>query len=341
VRPGHIIILGTVLVGLAAVAAVYTPSWKSTDDGAFRILPLLASMNIDRMGPPSWDGRFVPYRNNKAELMLYNVATKESHRVLDHPASERQGILQFIASPDGSRIAYQLESLDGPGQLRIVNADGSGDRLLFTDPKYATIKPTSWSQDGQSIAAILTEKDDASSVGVIKVSDGSLRVLRRSSRLTNAMFSANSRFIAYTEARDIFVIPSAGGAPVGVVVHPANDNLLGWAPDGRLAFTSDRSGKNDIWAVEFHEGKPAQAPQVLSEDFNLTPLGITATGDLVYDRSEMENQLSTAELDAAGRLVAPPTNLGGGRYEEKNSAPDYSRDGNFLAYVSGMKGSQQ
>lgn len=328
------------LVGLMAVAVPFSPLWKSSDDGAVRIRQLLNRSDIDGVGAPSWDGRFVPYRNNKAEMMLYDVETGQSRRVLDRPASVRQNFLLFIASPDGSRVAYLLESMDGPGQLRILNTDGSGDRVLFTDPKYSVVNPRSWSADGQYIAAALWEADGTRDVGVISVADGSLRVLYGSKKPpTNARFSPDGRFVAYNEAGDVFVVPSGGGPPIGAVVHRANDALIGWAPDGRLAFSSDRSGTRDIWGVAFHDGKFAEAPQMLWKDLSMTPLGITEAGDLLYSRSTLLNELYTVELDSAGHLTAQPARLPGTRYEGRNRVPDYSRDGKFLAYVSGSRDS--
>jgi len=341
VRLGRNIVLITAFIGLAGVAAVYLPSWKSADDGVVRILPLVARIDIDHLGAPSWDGRFVPYRNNQAQLWLYNVGTTQTQRVLDRPQNARQNFQHFLISPDGSQVAYLLESLDGASQLKILNADGSGERLLFADPKYLVVNPTSWSTDGRSIAAILSEKEDVSSVGVINVSDGSLRILYGNKSVTNAKFSPDGRFVAYEEARDVFAVSSAGGPPIPVVLHPANDTLFGWAPDGRLAFRSDRSGKNDIWTVEFQDGKVGPAPRVLWQDFNFTPLGITKAGDFYYNRSEIRNQLYAAEVDSAGGLLAPPAGTGNTRTEGKNKAPDYSPDGTFLAYVSELKESQE
>jgi len=126
---------------------------------------------------------------------------------------------------------------------------------------------------------------------------------------------------------------------MAAVSDPSDDRLIGWAPDGRLAFSSDRSGTRDIWTLEFHDGKITEAPKPLWKNFSAYPLGITTGGDLLYNRSEIRNGLYSADLDASGQPVAPPVGTGDERFDGNNRAPDYSPDGKSLAYVSGIKDS--
>jgi len=58
-----------------------------------------------------------------------------------------------VWSPDGSRIAYQSRDLIGttpqPGEIHVINADGTGDVTLASDP--ADDNNPSWSPDGTKI----------------------------------------------------------------------------------------------------------------------------------------------------------------------------------------------
>ncbi len=89
--------------GITAMALASAALWKSPADNSVRIQQLLMRPDIDGAGALSWDGRFLPYRNNNAELMLYRIDTGQSQRVLSQPENVRRNFLNFIASPDGSQ----------------------------------------------------------------------------------------------------------------------------------------------------------------------------------------------------------------------------------------------
>src|SRR3981081_2383714 len=54
-------------------------------------------------------------------------------------------------SPDGSELVFsQYASASAPGQLWVMNADGSNQHLLLNDPSYNAYAPT-FSPDGNQI----------------------------------------------------------------------------------------------------------------------------------------------------------------------------------------------
>ena len=59
------------------------------------------------------------------------------------------------------------------------------------------------------------------------------------------------------DARDLYVVPVAGGTPRQLTSHPANDGLPRWSADGRsVVFTSERSGNWQLWRVPAEGGEP-------------------------------------------------------------------------------------
>jgi len=324
--------------GLAAAAYLYI-RYASPEPGVIQERQLLKREDVDLAGGPSWDGRFVPYRTTDAQMHLLEVATGKSRPVMKPPASGNY--VTFAASPDGRQVAYDLEFPDAPAQLHMVSTGGSGDTLLFTNPKYRIANPRSWSPDGKQVAAMLWEfGGPARDLAVVDTKNKTLRVLYTSrNNPGNPQFSSDGRYIAFNEKGNILVIPVSGGTPTEAVSHPALDMVSGWAPDGRLVFTSDRSGQTDLYAVKLRGGRPEGPPDLIHQDLNVTVLGMTRTGSLIYSRSLPALELYKAELDPAGNLVSGPAPLGGTRFVGQNRNPDYTSDGQFLAYISGPDGS--
>jgi dipeptidyl aminopeptidase/acylaminoacyl peptidase len=69
-----------------------------------------------------------------------------------------------------------------------------------------------------------------------------------------ATAQTGSGLIAFTSDRDgnseVYVVNSAGGAPLNLTRNSASDHSPTWSPDGSaIAFISDRSGNPDIWLM--------------------------------------------------------------------------------------------
>ncbi len=112
-------------------------------------------------------------------------------------------------SPDGTKIAY-FDIREGPGHtLRVMNADGTGDRVLLdgqaVDCYYPSteIRPA-WSPDGTHIAFSCHEHEHG--IRVVGAEGSDLRTVIRNG--LNPYWSPDGSRIA-------FEVPSAGGYRVG------------------------------------------------------------------------------------------------------------------------------
>ncbi|MBI3494189.1 MAG: PD40 domain-containing protein, partial [Acidobacteria bacterium] len=109
-----------------------------------------------------------------------------------------------------------------------------------------------------------------------------------------------------------------------------------WSPDGtRLLFLSDRTGTMSLWAVPIEQGKPNGPAELMKADIGrVRPQGITRNGTLYYlAAGVLRSNIYTAELDAAMKAVRPPA-VATDRFINSNSAPTWSPDGRYLAYLS-------
>ncbi len=304
------------------------------------------------VGTLSLDGRYLSSVDWwSGNLIVHDLVTGENRQLTnDASGVPRQFAYLSAFSPDGTRVAYEwLHPFTGRDSssvdLRIVGVDGSAPRVLYHDDKVGDIGPKAWSPDGKHILAIFSLKHGPDQIVLVSVADGSVRVLK-SPFLTPHIysfkmnFSPDGRFIVYSvqqkdsHAHDIALLRADDGREIPLVQHPANDILLGWEPDGdRVLFASDRGGSFGLWVIRVIEGKPQGSPQLVRPDIDIvSPMGFTRDGIYYYSVMSATTDLYVATFDPTTKKLASPATLVT-QYRNFNTAPDWSRDGRYLAYV--------
>ncbi len=86
-------------------------------------------------GPPSSDGRFIPFTHYaRNQIGVLELATGESRYLTDPPAAGSVDLVDYpvLISPDGEFVAFpSFEGDEEPGwQLRMLWVDGSPPRVL-------------------------------------------------------------------------------------------------------------------------------------------------------------------------------------------------------------------
>ena len=159
--------------------------------------------------------------------------------------------------------------------LRVVGTDGSAPRTVLRRTESLDIIPMAWSPDGTQILATVRWKDATSQIALINAESGATRVLKTlgwqyPSKLA---FSPDGRYIAYDFIRDetsrkhdIAILAADGGADTPIAAHAGDDRVLGWSPDGRLFFSSDRGGSPAVWTVSVTNGRASANPVRLNGD---------------------------------------------------------------------------
>ena len=287
----------------------------------------------------------VSYPNvGRPNLAIRDLHTGESRLLTNHSRSESPGRVESpTSSPDGQEIVYQWS-----GDLRVVGLDGSNPRVLYRNEGIQP-RPHAWSPDGKSILAFFRNRENnGNQIVLVSVADGSVRVLKTLDwRSPMGMsFSPDGRYIAYdfppqedSPKRDIFLLAADGSRETPLIEHPANDLFPFWAPDGKsILFSSDRTGSPGAWLIQVADGRPLGSPEFVNADLGEFPLGFTQNGSFYYGLRNRTNDVYTATLDlATGKLLSSPTKVS--RPETtpdlgSNSAPDWSPDGQYLAYFS-------
>lgn len=298
---------------------------------------------------PSPDGyRFSVAWGHAAEnLAIRNVRDGSTRVLTNEPVPAGPAVTPFITSSawssDGRQIAYSWLK-DRLGELRNVNVETGVSRVLWSNRGRAEEldRVVDWVPAASRIAACFVV-EDRSELRFIDSRTGSLvgRVPVPDCRST-ARVSPDGRYVAVEGVSsrdrlniDILLIPAAGGTVVPLVEHPATERLFGWSTDGRsIVFSSNRSGTNDLYALDVADGQPRGQPRLLAEALGrITPKGVAADGSVFYLRDTGSSEVYLARADMEKRTLETPRPVG--RYPgSANRYPSFSPDGRFIAYLS-------
>jgi dipeptidyl aminopeptidase/acylaminoacyl peptidase len=178
-------------------------------------------------------------------------------------------------SPDGSRIAFVSANPGGNYQIFVINADGTGRRLVTTDPSVKG--QPAWSPDGTRIAYVANsfDVDGQTDHEIWSVNaDGSghrqLTDTPQGVNDTQPAWSPLGDKIAFERGGDVYVMNSSGGgeanltptSPAGCTrCYQNGDSYPAWSPDGsRIAYVHGWSdpvnnpyaggGVGNIWVMD-------------------------------------------------------------------------------------------
>jgi TolB protein len=156
-------------------------------------------------------------------------------------------------SPDGRRIVF-ASTRDGNGEIYVMNADGSGQRIVEARPSTHEWSPE-WSPTGRTIA-FATDRDGNREIYAMNVDGSGQRNLTRHPLRDvesgmRFLWSPDGSRIAFASNRDsdveIYVMNADGSEQRRVTRHRGYDEPLAWSPDGRrLAIRRD--GLKPRWA---------------------------------------------------------------------------------------------
>ncbi|MHC4558852.1 MAG: M56 family metallopeptidase, partial [Planctomycetota bacterium] len=298
------------------------------------------------MGAPSPDGKYLSYVDWKTGDLAVHDLTTGKNRLLTNEGRSKGLVSYSVFSPDSKQVAYHWWDYGKKvSELRIVGLDGSGPHIVNQDEETANF-PMGWIPDGKHILTLSRMWDKSFKILLVPVTDGPVRVLKtlgKKVRKRRCTLSPDGQYVAYSflpsddsPNTDISVVAVDGSHEIPLVKYPADDFVLGWAPDGkRVVFASNRTGSMGVWAIEIADGKTQGTPRLLKPEIGqFYPLGLTQSGSFYYGVYSGGNNVYTATYDPhKGNVAAKPV-IAVHRYEGSNWAPDWSPDGRYLACLS-------
>ena len=307
---------GMALVAVAAVV-LWGPIMRppeplvraSEASGVESVRQIWADDKTDTSGRVSADGRYLSFTDwDTGDLALRDLETGENRLLTNKGSWSDDGSYADwnVLSPAGEQVAYAWFNKDRRFyELRIIETAG-GDtaaepRVLYAHEGVPYIQPMDWFPGRHRILVLLARKDNFNQIVTVSVEDGSITVIKSLDwRWTSKMrLSPDGRHIVYdlppgednNSQRDIRLLAADGSFETTLVEHPANDDLVGWAPDGRrVLFTSDRTGSPGLWAHCRRGWKARGSPGVDQEKFrDGRPSRVWAGGQLLLRPTHWSN----------------------------------------------------
>lgn len=284
------------------------------------------------------------------ELAVQDISTGEfKHLLLAACPTQKTCAYpgEAVLSPDSKQVAYTWEGSDQQ-ELRIVaNEAGAKPRVLVSNPEW-NMYSLAWAPDGKSIlVAVLHNGDRNWQLTSVSTVDGASKVLKSLQwrvQLVDgvASFSPDGRYIAYAvlatnpkqpaptaaDSPDMHIyVLAADGSETEVVKTAGANRIPVWTPDGaHIVFTSNLSGKTDLWSVTVRDGKADGSPSLVMKDVgNIRPAGMTRSGAFYFRKTtEGVEQASVVELAPGGMSRVVESFVG--------INPTWSPDGKSVAF---------
>ena len=304
---------------------------------------------------PSRDGRFLVEDDGNGGVALRDLQTDETRAVAKAPC--RWGVI----SPNDREIAVGC-AINGTSELRIVRADGGGERTLWKTEKGAEVWDAQWFPDNSKLMAWVVPQEGTARLLSISVSDGSATTLWEGKKINDPQLSPDGKSIVFTRrvrenpaADELWQLALDSRKETLLFQQQAIVNFPLWTPDGSaIVFQSDRRAPGvtiDLWMLRVSDGKTQGFPVLAKTELGQIANGrwtayarspITRDGALYFFRHNMQGgrELMSVEFDpASGKAVGSPSFIG--RKGGASFGPSFSRDGRLLAYISGEPGSPQ
>jgi Tol biopolymer transport system component len=177
---------------------------------------------------PVWlaDGRMVYAATEKGrEVLVVRTGDRAKELVTF------EGSIEFVASPDGERIAYRVDDGSGPGGVDVVDVRSARSRIVTESPTSAF----HWSPDGRRLLLMVMEKGDDPTTHRWHVWDG------KADRRIGPTFLPSPTFW-----RDY--VPFYGQFAQSMTV---------WSPDGKaFAFAGLIGDRAGIWVQDLGAAEP-------------------------------------------------------------------------------------
>ena len=271
-------------------------------------------------------------------------STKENHGARPTSAIETPFPTTMMSTPipailgnGGGVIAFQSDR-DRQDEIYVMNADGSDQRLLFSNQRALDSMPA-WSPEGTRIAFASRDRGQDFEISLVSITQDLLDIQGDILKLTDNEFddlqptwSPDGRQIAFYSQRgiysDIYVINADGTDENQLTENLSNDKDPAWSPDGSLiAFVSNRDNDNEIYVMK-PDGSDQRA--LTDNDSNEWSPAWSPDGNQIAFITDRNGQQDLYLMDSEGGNARRLTDDS----YPWNDDPAWSTDGKLIAFRS-------
>ena len=359
-KPGALIaslaVATALIAGFAYAWRKMAPGSASDAESLSRVIPFSSFQGRESSPAFSPDGNQIAFvwsgeQDDNLDIYVKLIDGGSPLRLTTDAADD----LNPVWSPDGRYVAFYRQAEEGGG-IFIVPALGGGERKLIAATRArsgggALARWLSWSPGGECLAA--SERDSASGpYGIILIARETgltRRVTSPSAPVVGDFcpaFAPDGKTIAFVrvnsaEVEDLYVMPSAGGAPLRLTFDHSRIGDLAWTPDGReIVYTTRRHGMQGLWRIPATGGRPKYLLE--SGQGVCCPNFARQGGRMAYVQYANDTNIWRLDLTAArsaNKQAASTKRLIASTLYE--GAPQYSPDGKRIVFVSTRLGNQE
>ena len=356
-KPG-VVVLPVAGVAGDSIAAILSRDLDYGDRINVIALDPAAARTIARASGPNWAllaqlgaaaAVQVTPTSGALHLAVYNVATRQTALIRDHPAPPMSDARAWRAavhdlsdaleeSMTGTRgIARTRVLFERGGRLWTVDSDGQNETPIAS--VAATPGSAAWHPRGRSI----TYSTYVPSQIVVQELGGRPRTIASGSGVyISPVFTPDGENVVYAhgvdEGVDLYIASAAGGDTRRLSVGRGSDNVSpSVSPDGRrIVFMSGRAGHPEIYTMDA-DGTNVDllTPLDVGESAYRASPDWSPDGRLVAFQSRIAGQFQLLTVSLRDRSLKQLTSDG------SNDDPSWAPDARHLVFVSNRSGTRQ